>query len=72
MDIMLTQMIFANNVRINVKHALKQHLSAQAVIQTESFRLIHVTAYLAFMIQLVDVKDAHINAKLVKLLLLNV
>ena len=67
MDIMLTQMMFANNARINAKHALKLHPSAQVALQIELFKLIYVIAYQAFMIQPLDAKDAHTNAILVKI-----
>ena len=71
MDIIQTQMMFANCVRINAKHALKLLPSAQVVSQIGFYNLIYATAYLAFMIHLADVKDALINVQLVKLLQLN-
>ena len=71
MDIMLTQMIFANNVLPNAKHAPKLHQYAQVALQIEFFKLIYVTAYLAFMTHQVDVKDVPTNAKLAKILQLN-
>lgn len=71
MDILLIQMIFANNAQVNVKHAPKLHPSAQVALQIEIYNLIHVYAYQVFMIQQADVKDALINALLVRLLQLN-
>ena len=61
-------MIYANNVRINVRHALRMLLNAQLVIQIDYFKLINVTAYQAFMTHLVDVRDVPINVLLVKIL----